>query len=594
MCETCSDAGPASPTRRAVVRGAGGLGLGLALGGAGLVGGVLGAAPALAAPDPRLLTAEPAVRPRSAWAGPDRPPRRPLAVEAPGDVRFLLVHHTASPGNGYAEGAVPGLLRGMYDTHTGTKGWPDLAYNFLVDRYGGIWEGRAGSLAGPVQPDATGGSQGFAQLGCFLGDHTTVAPTPQAEASMTSLLAWLARRYGVDTRPGATAAFVSRGSNRHPAGTRVVTRTVEGHRAMSQTTCPGDAAYALVRDRLPAAVTQLAASTDPIARKHQAYGGAAVLGAPTSGQYPTARGGTAQDFERGRIYTSPATGTWVVVGAVLGAFLAQGGVAGPIGLPLTDELPTGDGRGRYNDFSGGATVVWSPETGAHAVLGAIRGCWNALGSQAGRLGYPTTSELPTGDGRGRYNDFAGRDGEGPATVVHSPTTGSRAVFGAVKQTWNRLGSQAGPLGYPSTDERPTPDGRGRYQDFAGGTGGTVVWSPETGARAVYGAIKVVWNRLGSQAGPLGYPTTDEQDAPGGTGRRNAFQGGAVHWSPATGAVSVHGAFHAAWAARGADGGALRLPVAEARDDGPGRQRQDFQGGALLRDTRTGAVTAVPR
>ena len=193
------------------------------------------------------------VQPRAAW-GADLAPKGPLPEEAAGDVRFLLVHHTAS-ANGYAQAEVPGLLRAFYGLHTGTKGWPDIAYNFLVDRFGQVWEGRMGSLDGPVKVDATGGSQGFAQLGCFIGDHTSEPPTPAALDAMGRLLGALARRYGIDVRPGATATFVSRGSNLHPAGTQVTTPTIVGHRAMSKTACPGDACFRLIPSRLiPAAV----------------------------------------------------------------------------------------------------------------------------------------------------------------------------------------------------------------------------------------------------------------------------------------------------------------------------------------------------
>ena len=252
MCDETPAAEGAS--RREVLRGAAGL---AAL--AGLGGVLLDASPAEAAPYAPLLTRTPRIRPRSAWAGSVCPVRGRLYTEAPGNVRFLLVHHTEKPGNGYTATQVPGLLRGMYRFHTGPeKRWPDLAYNFLVDRYGRIWEGRAGSLARPVMPSATGGSQGFSQLACYLGNHSTVAPTPKAEASMISLLAWLANRYALDTRPGATTSFVSRGSSRWPRGTTVRTRTIEGHRAMSvPTTCPGAAAYRQVRESYPRAVTAL-------------------------------------------------------------------------------------------------------------------------------------------------------------------------------------------------------------------------------------------------------------------------------------------------------------------------------------------------
>lgn len=202
------------------------------------------------------------VRLRSKWAS-GLPVPGPLEVEAPGDVRFLLVHHSASP-NGYGPGDVPGIIRGFHRFHTGPdKGWPDVAYNFFVDRYGVVWEGREGSLAGPVKPSATGGSQGFAQICCFIGDHTAEPPTPEAQGSMVALLAALAERYGLDPSPGVTTSFVSRGSNRWPAGAPVTTPTIAGHRDMSLTACPGDAAYPLVRDAFPAAASALLAARRP-------------------------------------------------------------------------------------------------------------------------------------------------------------------------------------------------------------------------------------------------------------------------------------------------------------------------------------------
>ena len=65
---------------------------------------------------------------------------------------------------------------------------------------------------------------------------------------MAGLLAFLGDRHGLDLAPGATATFVSRGSNRRPAGEEVTTPTVSGHRDMSATACPGDAADALLAD----------------------------------------------------------------------------------------------------------------------------------------------------------------------------------------------------------------------------------------------------------------------------------------------------------------------------------------------------------
>ena len=209
--------------------------------------------------------------PREQWAV-DRPQLgRPEAE----DVRFLLVHHSAST-NSYSEADVPAILRSFYDLHTGSaKSWDDIAYNFLIDRFGQVWEGRDGSIEGPVAADATGGNQGFSQLACLIGDHTIEMPSQAALESLLGVLAWLADRYLIDTAPGATVKFISRGSNLWDAGVEVWTPTVAGHRDMSITACPGDALYPYVLDALaadleaireqlrPGATTQPTTTTSP-------------------------------------------------------------------------------------------------------------------------------------------------------------------------------------------------------------------------------------------------------------------------------------------------------------------------------------------
>lgn len=227
MCERCSSVGV---DRRTFLGGA------LAFGALPFVGR---AQAPRQVPDRPLVTVADglSIAPREAWA--EAPPRWDIPPE---DVRFLLVHHTAGPQPVAAD--VPDELRGIYRFHTGPeKNWPDVCYNFFIDPGGGVWEGRAGSLAGPVQADATGGSQGFAQLVCLLGDFTAVMPTQAASDSLVRTLTWLATRYGIDTDPTATVNFVSRGSNKWPVGSDVVAPTICGHRDMTRTACPGDTFY---------------------------------------------------------------------------------------------------------------------------------------------------------------------------------------------------------------------------------------------------------------------------------------------------------------------------------------------------------------
>ena len=230
----------------------------------GLLVATLAGAAALALPDGPFVpapaaaaTRNPTVRARSAWAGTACPVRGPLPVEAPGNVRFLEVHHSVLPSNTYTQAQVPAILRTFYTLHV-DKGWPDIAYNFLIDRFGTIWEGRAGSRASPVIPSATGGHQGFSQKVCFIGNHVTSAPTAVMNDRMVSTLAMLAARHRIQTAPGRTATFTSRGSNLLPAGLRCTVPTIVGHRQVVRTACPGDAAFRLVRNSYPTWVSRCA------------------------------------------------------------------------------------------------------------------------------------------------------------------------------------------------------------------------------------------------------------------------------------------------------------------------------------------------
>ena len=194
--------------------------------------------------------------PRAGWA--EAMPQ----LWAPGgeDVKFLLVHHTAGSNDDSEDGVVD-HIRSAYRLHTGPeKGWPDVCYNFFIDRFGRVWEGRAGSLEGAVMVDATGGSQGFAQLVCLLGDFTEVMPSDSAVDALKRTLAWLANRHGLDTTPGSTTEFISRGSNKWPAGQTVKAAIISGHRDMSSTACPGDTFYPYVHDSLQVDVQALRAA----------------------------------------------------------------------------------------------------------------------------------------------------------------------------------------------------------------------------------------------------------------------------------------------------------------------------------------------
>lgn len=238
--------------------------------------------------------------------------------------------------------------------------------------------------------------------------------------------------------------------------------------------------------------------------KYAALGGAAgALGAATGDVgCALAAGGCAQTFQNGTIIWSSATGAHVVWGAISGRWVAAGAAEGFLGYPTTDELAARNG-GVYQAYQGGA-IYWSPKTGAHSVGGAIRGNWAANGYEGGVLGFPTTEEVPIRNG-GVYQLYQG------GAIMWSPTTGAHTSVGAVRGKYGATGYEAGFLGYPTTDEVPLSNG-GVYQLYQNGA---IYWSPMTGAHPSGGAIRTEYAARGYENGVLGYPATDEGAARGG-------------------------------------------------------------------------------
>jgi hypothetical protein len=202
-----------------------------------------------------------------------------------------------------------------------------------------------------------------------------------------------------------------------------------------------------------------------------------------------------------------------------------GGSDGFLGDPKTQERVCPDGVGHYRHYDHGS-IYWHPDTGAYEVHGAIRHKWSALGWEKSFLGYPLTNETPTPDGVGRYNHFQG------GSIYWHPDTGAYEVHGAIRHKWAALGWERSFLGYPKTDESTTPDGVGRFNHFKHGS---IYWHPNTGAHEVHGSIRAMWSRNGWEK-KIGYPKTDETPINYyDNGRYNEFQKGAIGWTPDQGA-----------------------------------------------------------
>jgi hypothetical protein len=205
-----------------------------------------------------------------------------------------------------------------------------------------------------------------------------------------------------------------------------------------------------------------------------------------------------------------------------------GGAQGFLGAPTSGYGVTPGGIGHFRHYSGGS-IYFTSWTGAHEVHGAIREKWKSLGWEQSVLLFPTSDEHTAPDGTGRYNHFEG------GSIYWTPATGAHEVHGAIREKWKSLGWEQSVLGYPVTDELGCPDGVGRYNHFEHGS---IYWTAGTGAHEVHGAIREFWKAHGWETGYLGYPLTDEIDTPDGKGRRSIFQGGSVYWYPDHGAYAA--------------------------------------------------------
>jgi len=150
------------------------------------------------------------------------------------DGRLAVIHHTAT-GNDYTAEDVPAILRGIYRYHTQTLGWDDIGYNFVVDRFGRVFEGRAGGtdrlVIGAHAAGHNAGSIGVAALGCYDSEACVEAAVGESViAGLDSLVAWKFAYHRID-----------------PYGSTDGGPTIVGHRDVGSTTCPGDLLHAHVR-----------------------------------------------------------------------------------------------------------------------------------------------------------------------------------------------------------------------------------------------------------------------------------------------------------------------------------------------------------
>ena len=154
--------------------------------------------------------------------------------------------HTTATSNDYTAEQSPAVMRAMYAYHTRSLGWCDLGYNFLVDRFGTLFEGRAGSVSRHVIGSHTGGFNTGTVGVSMIGHHDLVAPTSAQLRTVERVFAWKLGGAGLD--PQGTTTYVSGGGSatRYAKGAVVRKPVISGHRDYSPKSCPGNLAYPLL------------------------------------------------------------------------------------------------------------------------------------------------------------------------------------------------------------------------------------------------------------------------------------------------------------------------------------------------------------
>jgi hypothetical protein len=188
----------------------------------------------------QAATLQPAIISRVQWGANPAYLNLPCPGVAP-VLKMAFIHHTDTT-NSYTKSQSAGIVRGIFAYHTKSRGYCDIGYNFLIDKYGQIFEGRLGGISNNVIGAHTGGYN-YESFGISLmGQYSAARPSSAMMSALVRLLAW---RLDIAHVPAIGSVDMKAGSgNDHtPPGTVVRLNRISGHRNVSYTNCPGNYVY---------------------------------------------------------------------------------------------------------------------------------------------------------------------------------------------------------------------------------------------------------------------------------------------------------------------------------------------------------------
>ncbi|MEJ5920295.1 peptidoglycan recognition protein family protein [Corynebacterium sp. H78] len=181
----------------------------------------------------------PRVISRAQW-GADESKRGSASYDS--KLKAATVHHTAGSNN-YTEAQAPGIVRGIYHYHAVTRGWGDIGYNALVDKFGNIYEGRAGGLDKNVQGAHAGGFNKGTFGISMMGDYSSVQPSQAMINSVGEMIGWRLKIAGIDPMGETTLTCAGFSGAKYAAGESVTLPAIFAHRNTGNTPCPGNSGY---------------------------------------------------------------------------------------------------------------------------------------------------------------------------------------------------------------------------------------------------------------------------------------------------------------------------------------------------------------
>lgn len=408
----------------------------------------------------------------------------------------ITIHHTAGSNN-YTKAQSPSIMRGIYKYHAQTLGWCDIGYNALVDKWGTIYEGRAGGLNKNIQGAHAGGFNQNTWGISMMGDYSTVTPSDATINAVGRLAGWRAYVGGFD--PTGTDTHFSEGTHysKYAQGTKVQLPNIFAHRDVGTTTCPGDSGYAQM-DRI-----RTIAST------------------------------TYRDLKAGRVSDSPTTTNQAVHGDSK-QIITPEHKTNPAGAPV-NTAPAAPGNPDIAGLLGAVTGSSDGGAPTNTQLLQSAGTLAAL-ALAAAINSGQHPELANLGNKQIINGLKLSDLPGLLGPVVT-LLGNDKISQTYKTVTDTFGPVLGNARGGAVTASRISDQRNSEVTYAPFDHGVIVSSPEAGTHALWGAIGDAWASQGFDSGVLGMPLGEEYHH--GNLIRVDFQGGYITYNPATMAVEIH-------------------------------------------------------